>query len=190
MKPWSHAIWLRSVFLASLWVAAATGVSAQFQPPAAIGDQREVLLAAARDIMQSSRYCAVITLDETGQPQARTIDAFTPGEGMVVWFATNPKSRKVGELQQDPRITLYYFDSRSPELGYVTLIGRARLVTDKAEKQKRWKEGWEAFWPDRDASFLLVEVTPIRLEVVSPKHGISPDPVTWRPPYVEFKGGQ
>lgn len=156
-------------------------------PPTTADAQRQQLLTAAREIVQAARYCAVITVDATGRAQARTVDAFPPEEGMVVWFATNPKSRKVAQIKKDPRVTLYYFNSESPGLGYVTLLGRARLVEDKAEKQKRWKAEWGALWPDRDASYLLVEVTPERLEVVSPKHGISGDPVTWTPPAIDFR---
>ncbi len=148
--------------------------------------RRQVILNAARQIMQAVRYCAVITVDASGRPQARTVDAFPPDERMAVWFATNPKSRKVGQIRKQPRVTLHYFDAHSPEQGYVTLLGRARLVNDKAEKRKRWKDGWEAFWPDRDASYLLVEVTPERLEIFSPKHGIGSDPATWRPATIHF----
>jgi general stress protein 26 len=103
---------------------------------------------------------------------------------MVVWFATNPNTRKVAQIRKDPRVTLYYYSSAA--MGYVTLLGRARLVNDATEKQKRWKPGFEAFWPDRGAGYLLVEVTPERLEVVSMKHKIGNDPATWAPQAVTF----
>lgn len=166
----------------AMGLISASSVVAQAPAPAA--PSRATLLEVARSVMQAARYCAVITVDASGRPHARAIDAFAPDEAMVVWFATNPKSRKVTEIRSDARVTLYYFDPQS--MGYVTLLGRARLVDDPAEKQKRWKDGWEAFWPDRDKSYLLVEVTPERLEVVSPGHGIDGDPVTWAAPTVEF----
>lgn len=165
-------------------IGLACASSAAGQAPASARPTRAALLEVARSIMDASRYCAVITVDASGWPQARTMDVFPPDDQMVVWFATNPKSRKVAQIQRDARVTLYYFDTQS--MGYVTLLGRARLVDDPAEKKKRWKDGWEAFWPDRDKSLLLVEVTPERLEVVSPGHGVEGDPVTWAPPVVEF----
>jgi len=146
--------------------------------------RRKELLDTARQIMESAHYCALITVDQSGWPQARTIDPFLPESNMVVWFATNPKTRKVPQIQADSRVTLYYFDLGS--LGYVTLLGTARLVDEKKEKERWWKKGWEAFYPDRDSSYLLVTVTPVRLEVVSTKRGISGDPITWEPPAVEF----
>jgi len=42
------------------------------------------------------------------------------------------------------------------------VLGRARLVNDPAEKQKRWKRSFAAFWPDRGTGYPLVEVTPAR----------------------------
>ena len=68
----------------------------------------------------------------------------------------------------------------------MAVVGRARLVDDPAEKKKRWKEGWEAFWPDRGESYLLVEVTPERIEIASPSRGIGGDAVTWAAPAVRL----
>ena len=44
---------------------------------------RDTLIAAAIEIMETSRYCALITLDKAGQSQVRTMDPFLPGEDMV-----------------------------------------------------------------------------------------------------------
>lgn len=162
---------------AGLRIAPALALSPQAGAPPA--PDRATVLAAAAEVMKEARYCALITVDDSGRPQARAMDALPPEGNLTVWLATNPKSRKVAQIRKDPRVTLYYFDPSAQ--AYVTLFGRARLVDDPAEKQKRWKPGWEAFWPDRDKSFLLVEVTPERLEVVSPKHKIINDSVTWAP---------
>lgn len=155
------------------------------QAPSAAPVDRRSMLDAARAIMTKVGICSVITVDETGRPQARAIDVFPPDDQMVVWFATNPKTRKVAQIKRDPRVTLYYYDPTAME--YVTLLGRARLVADPAEKQKRWKDSFRAFWPDRGEGYLLVEVTPERLEVVSPTRKIFNDPITWQPPAVTFE---
>lgn len=181
MANWANVRCLGTARACVMVAVAAAAVSAQQARPA---PSRATLLETARRIMEAARYCAVITVDANGRAQARAIDAFAPDESMVVWFATNPRSRKVAELARDPRVTLYYFDAT--KMGYVTLWGRARLVDDPAEKRMRWKSGWEAFWPDRNAGYLLVEVRPERLEVVSPRDGIEGDPTTWAPPAVQF----
>jgi general stress protein 26 len=148
------------------------------------GADRETALRAAREIVVGARYAALITRAEDGTLQARTIDPFAPESDFTIWFATNPLTRKVEEIRRDPRVTLYWFD---PEVeGYVTLKGRAELVDDPEQRRRRWKPEWEAFYPDREGGYLLVRVTPDRLEVVSPRHGVTGDAVTWRPPAVEF----
>lgn len=146
------------------------------------------ILSVARELMTDARYAALITVDSTGAAQARTIEPFAPDGRLVVWFGTNPRTRKIAEITRDPRVTLYYFSTRYQ--GYVTIRGRARLVDDSVEKARRWKEAWAAFYPDRDADFLLVEVVPERIEVVSPAHGITGDPTTWRPPASGPPGGR
>jgi general stress protein 26 len=145
---------------------------------------RAELIAAARETITAARYCALITLDSSGRPQARTLDPFPPDGNMVVWLATNPRSRKVAEIGRNPRVTLYYFDREGQ--AYVTISGTARLVNDPKEKAKRWKDEWKDFYPDRTRDYLLIVVKPERLEVVNVKKGIVGDPNTWKPPSVDF----
>jgi len=149
------------------------------------GDEREKLIAAARAITADARYCALITVDENGQAQARTMDPFPPDQNMVVWLATNPKTRKVSEIAKNPHVVLYYFDM--PTQSYVTLSGTARLVDDPQEKTRYWKDEWKDFYPDREKGYLLIAVTPVKLEVVSVKKNIVGNVDTWTPPTVTFK---
>lgn len=169
-----------AVVLGFFLAAAAISTSAQQTRPLS----RDELIAAAREIMTTTRYCALITTDRAGHAQARTMDAFAPDENMSVWLATNPKSRKVGEIRRQPRVTLYYFDRESQ--AYVTIHGSARLVNDAKEKARHWKDEWQAFYPNRDKDYLLIEVRPERLEVVNVAKGIIGDSRTWNPPAVTF----
>ena len=150
---------------------------------------RDELIANAREIMSAARYCALITLDSSSRPQARTVDPFAPDEDMKIWIGTNPRSRKVGEIRRNRRVTLYYFDRDAQ--AYVSISGTARLVNDPKEKAKRWKDEWKDFYPDRVRDYLLIVVTPEKLELVNVKKGIVGDPQTWKPPSVTFgKRGQ
>ena len=165
----------------ALLLSAAVSASVFGQQPKWSKDQ---LIAEAREIMTTTRYCALITVDRSGRAQARTMDAFAPDEKMVVWFGTNPLSRKVAEIRRHPRVTLYYFDRENQ--AYVTIHGTARLVNDPDTKARHWKDDWKAFYPDRDKHYLLIEVRPLKLEVVNTKKGIVGDPGTWNPPTVLF----
>ena len=142
-------------------------------------------IAAARKLMERVRYCALITVGDDGQPQARTIDPSPPDARMVVWFVTNPSTRKVRQIERDPRVTLYYFDEHSP--GYVTVTGTARVLTDTESKQKPWLAKWAPFYPGGAATAVVFEVTPRRIEIVDVAAGIVGDTRTWAPPSVDMK---
>jgi general stress protein 26 len=152
--------------------------------PEEVSGQAHVI-SVARDLMSAARYSTFVTLDAQGQPQARIVDPLPPEAGLSVYVATNPLSRKVNEILKDPRVTLLYFDAARP--GYVTLIGRAVLVTG-AEKQAHHKKEWQSFFPrEKPETYTLYRIVPSRLEVVSAKDGLGGDPLTWRPAIVELK---
>ena len=137
------------------------------------------LLDVAREIMMASKTCTLITMDKEGRPAARIMDPFPPDEDFTVWFGTNPKSRKVGQIEHDPRVTLLYVSQDIS--GYVMVQGTARTVNAPEEKARHWKSVWEQFYPDKEENYLLIRVTPLRFEVVSYPHGITGDAVTWEP---------
>ena len=179
MKTPKGFIWIVIIILFSVPFS---GFAQLTEQGSANADQH--LIAAAKEIMNSAGSCALITLDDEGVPRVRAMDPFVPEDDLTVWFGTNSRSRKVDQIKKDPRVSLYYLDKDAS--GYVIIHGRARLVNDPKEKENRWKAKWEAFYPDKTEGYLLIEVTPIWMEVLSPPKGISADPVTWQPLVVNF----
>jgi general stress protein 26 len=163
----------------SLVLGIGAPLSAQATPTAA-PTQAEVV-AAAKAIMVEARFCTLITIGLDGQPQARIVDPFPPDSAFTIWIATNPATRKVQEIRANPRVTLLCYNSAAYE--FVTVLGTAALDTDATQKAAHWKEAWEALYSDqnRGDDYLLLRVTPSRLEVVSMARGMSNDPKTWRP---------
>lgn len=155
-------------------------------PPAAPADppDRAAVIAAARELMASQKYCALITLDETGRPSVRTMNPFPPDEDMSVWFATKDVTRKIKEIKRDPRVTVYYSD-HAQAAGYVAITGRAELITDMAIIKQRWRDYWTTAFPD-PKSIVLIRVVPEKLDVLYYKKGMQGDSVTWRTPSVEL----
>jgi general stress protein 26 len=142
------------------------------------------LLVAARDIMLDAKTCSLITLDEEGRARARAMDPFIPEQDFTVWFGTTSKSRKVTQIKNDSRVTLYYFDVETE--GYVVINGTAMLVSDEVNIKKYWKEEWASFYPNKKENYILIKVIPSWLEVLSSAHGIYNNPTTWQPPVVSF----
>lgn len=181
-KPAASLAWMASLAVAAWMAPLAVADTAGTQTPS-----RAELLGIAREVVEGAAFVSLATVDEEGYPAVRAMDPLPPDDDWVVWLATNPGSRKVNQLRARPRVALHYLAEGVP--AYVTLIGRARLVDDPEMKARHWKESWTPFYPDRDQSVLLIEVTPIRLEVVSEAHGAPGDPETWRAHVVEFGSG-
>lgn len=154
------------------------------QEPAHKDFSEEALTTAARDIIEGAGTCALITLDTNGLPSVRVMDPFLPESDFTIWFGTNPKSRKVNEINNNPKVTLYYLEKNSA--GYVVIHGTATLVNDQSEKDKWWKTEWDAFYPNNTDAYQLIKVSPQRMEVISYTHNIIGDPTTWEVPVVIF----
>jgi len=146
---------------------------------------RSDLIAAAREIIASQQYCALITQDEQGRSQARTVNPFPPDENMIVWIATSTLTHKVQQIRHDSRVTLYYAD-HAKATGYVAISGTAVLVDDKAEMIKRKRAYWDTAFPGFK-NLVLIKVIPEHLDVLNYSRGAQNDPVTWHAPSVEFK---
>ncbi len=175
MKPFSFIV------LLSLTVGVCSAQPAEPTP-----QSRDSLLSAAREIMGMQKYCALITVDSSGHPHARTMNPFPPEADMTVWIATNSRSRKVREIRNNPTVCLYYADHKEAH-GYVAITGRAVLVDDMNEKLKRKREYWSQAFPDWKY-LILIKVVPEQLDVLNYARGGTNEPVTWRVPSVEFNG--
>ncbi len=162
------------------------------RPAGAQDQQRPVpdrakLIAAAREIMGAQTYCALITVDQTGRPQVRTMNPFPPEEDMTVWMATRTNTRKVQQIHNDSRVCLYYAD-HSKAIGYVALTGKAVLVDDMREILKRKRDYWDQAFPGLK-NLVLIKVIPEQLDVLNYKQGALNDTVTWRTPSVKLGDG-
>jgi general stress protein 26 len=157
--------------------------AARAEEPAA-PPSREKVIAAARELIGTLKYCALITVDANGQPQVRTMNPFPPEDDMSVWMATTTKSRKYAEIQRNPRVTLYYAN-HAEAAGYVSLVGRAVLVDDMQEVLKRKRAYWDQSFPGLK-NIVLIHVIPERLEVVYYKAGLGGDKTTFAPTAIDL----
>jgi general stress protein 26 len=104
------------------------------------------------------------------------------GDG-TLWMATFRGSRKLRNLEADPRFAVHWQEHHEHLLFG---RGRARLVTDPAEARRLWDSGVlpfdpAAFWsgPD-DPALQFVELVPERISVTGSDHTAPPQ--VWRQP--------
>ncbi|MFH0843744.1 MAG: pyridoxamine 5'-phosphate oxidase family protein [Bacteroidota bacterium] len=145
---------------------------------------RDTLLVAAREIISQTTYCALATIDETGQPQVRTMNPFPPNDELITWFATSRTSRKVKEIKNNPKVCVYYADHINAR-GYVSITGRAEVIDDKELLVSMKREYWSGM-PDWQEIFVLIKIVPETLEVINYRHGLNNDPNTFRAPSIRF----
>jgi general stress protein 26 len=144
------------------------------------------LLAGAAKTMAGVRYCWLVTTADQGAVHGRPMGRIPPEVGedaLTVRFLADGRSRKVSEIRQAAAVTAIF--ENQPDDGYVIVTGRAVLQDDPAVVQRRWKRGYEAYFPseaDR-AHALFVEVALERLELWI--RGVTPEPFGLRPTVLE-----
>jgi len=145
---------------------------------------RDTMLVAAREIIRETTYCALVTVDSTGQPQIRTMNPFPANDELITWFATSRTSRKVREIKNNPKVCVYYADHVAAK-GYVNINGTAQVIDDKELLLKMKREYWNGI-PNWQNIFVLIKIVPESLEVINYKHGLNNAPDTFRAPSISF----
>lgn len=168
-----------SFFSLMMLLGAASGrLSAQSAIP------RDSIIFAGQELMKQSSYCALITIDSTGLPQARTMNPFPAGDDFVIWFATSRTSRKVKDIRHNPNVCVYWSDHVNTN-GYVSVNGTAEVIDDKkllVEKKRAYWDGIKG-WQDQ---FVLIRIVPKSMIVVNYKHNLINDPNTFGAPGIQF----
>jgi general stress protein 26 len=146
--------------------------------------KRDSVILAAREIINETTYCALVTIDSTGQPQIRTMNPFPANKELITWFATSRTSRKVREIKSNPKVSVYYADHTSAK-GYVSISGSAEVIDDKELLLKMKRDYWSGI-PNWQNVFVLIKIVPKTIEVINYKHGLSNDPNTFKAPSIVF----
>lgn len=151
----------------------------------------EALLDVGRQIMTAAACASLITTDEAGLPYARPVRTFPSDDELTkISVPTDRSSRKTVQSKNNSRVVLSYLDVATR--GYVTVIGRA-VLNDRVEDRKAvWVDPFSAFWPGGPESedYLLIDVTPERIEMRSFTQGVAEEPTRWTPVTLERTGTQ
>lgn len=145
---------------------------------------RDTIRISALEIMRETNYCALVTLDSTGQPQIRTMNPFPANDEFITWFATSRNSRKVRDIRNNPNVSVYYADHMAAK-GYVSITGKAEIIDDRELLLKMKREYWNGI-PNWQNLFVLIKIVPVRLEVINYKHGLNNAPDTFKAPSMLF----
>jgi len=123
----------------------------------------------AREVGAKATW-AILATASGDQPKARVVHPDI--EGKRVWVATGRSSAKARHIGTNPKVELFY--QVGSDMVHLTITGRARFITDAAEKKRVW-EGkvfdYELgqFWPEGYGSsdFGLMLIEPVKAELTS-----------------------
>lgn len=151
----------------------------------------DVVLDSAMALMRRDGTAGMVSVDADGRPRIRSVGSFlldsatTPRERFTVFVYTRRSTRKIDQLERDPRVTLYYTDDA--RISYATLMGRAVVHRDPAHPRLQPfldSATIAFFWPKFPDDFVMLEIRPEWLEFMGP--GAWNHPETWRPQAVVF----
>ncbi len=150
----------------------------------------EQALAVAWETVVAIRYAFLVSRGASGWPTARLVEPIVDREEGVFWVGTNPGLRKVREVREDPRVTLAYGDRR--ERANVVVLGTASVVDDPALRRRYWKGEWRLFFPDGPLGddYVLLRIEPERMEVLSFRRNVVPEPFGLRPVKLARRDGE
>jgi len=144
------------------------------------------LLAGAAEIMGKVRYCWLVTAAAEGGPRCRPMGWVRHDEDEDEWtlrFLTDGHSHKTADMRRVDQVSVLF--QHAPDDAFVTLTGRVSLAEDKPEIRKRWKAGYNTYFPDgpdqSSAIFVAIDVTRLELWI----RGVTPEPFGLRTTVVE-----
>ncbi len=103
------------------------------------------LLEQIRQRIAQAGGSHLITLGREGYPRARAMGDQLVSADWEFYMFTDKSSRKVAELQAEPRVAIGFYEPASHD--YICVFGRAELVMDDATRAKFWRESWLRYWP-------------------------------------------
>jgi general stress protein 26 len=123
------------------------------------GDARKVY-----DMIKDVRVAMMTTVDADGSLHSRPMHTMKPDAQGDLWFFTRRSAPKTAEVARDHAVNLAYADPGHQN--YVSVSGRATIVTDQKRIDELWSEPLRAWFPKGkdDPEIALVRVRPERAE--------------------------
>jgi general stress protein 26 len=118
-------------------------------------------------IMKDNSLHAYLATCDGDQPRVRPVSPIVQ-EDMSIWITTYRTSRKVQQIQKNPKICLAFVEQPTGDKAAI-VIGEAKIIPNIAEKERVWKlatfDPWEHYpnGPDSD-EFCLLKIVIKRIE--------------------------
>jgi len=113
------------------------------------------------EIVDSLPFPLLVTVCQDGYPQSRPMRLVERSANRL-WFATSRASRKVAQIDENPRVTVLFVDST--RFNYASIHGSAHVVVDTEREQTLWQDEWRDDWPEgpADPDYVLLRIDGVR----------------------------
>lgn len=95
-------------------------------------------------LRKESQIAYIASIDEQGYPVMRGMLVLETDSLHVQYFSTNTSSRKVKQLLNYPKASVYYVDNDNYKS--VLFKGEIEVVRDEESRKLIWKEGFERYY--------------------------------------------
>ncbi len=110
------------------------------------------------------RTAVLTTRGSDGHFHARPMAMRQRVRGEELWFATAVESKKVRDLEHEPRCALVFFDARGGTT--ISLSGTGEVIRDRKLLRELWDPAWRRWFPQGpdQRNLALLRVIPEHVE--------------------------
>jgi general stress protein 26 len=108
---------------------------------------------------------AMLTTRFPGGLRARPVEARPDRDAGIIWFLTDSRSGKDGEVAAAPDIGLVFIDAG--DKAYLSITGRAEILRDTGRATAIWKSTDQVWWPGGpdDPTLRVLRIAPETAEL-------------------------
>jgi len=115
------------------------------------------------DLLQKFHTAMLVTHVVSGDVRARPMAIADTEKNGAIWFITDRESAKVHEIENDTRVLVVAQRDRDV---YLSIVGAASLVIDRAQVDRIWNDKFTVWFPDgkNDPEIALIRVESLEAE--------------------------
>lgn len=124
------------------------------------------------ELLKTAPAAYVTSIGADGYPYTRAMfnlrnvkqfpnqSAFLNGQGFTILLSTNTSSLKVTQMEQNPRVSIYY--CQPSRFQGLMLSGNIEIVQEQDIRHALWEDGWERYYPQGmdDPDYTVLRLQP------------------------------
>jgi general stress protein 26 len=102
-------------------------------------------LQKALALVDAAQIAMLGTNGDDGYPNIKAMIKMEYEGLKTIWFSTNTSSKRIGQLERDPKACVYFVDFENWK--GLMLVGAVEILQDSQARERLWREGYERYYP-------------------------------------------